>query len=441
MWVLSCALRQKPGNLTPPLPAQARMYSPLHQLTHTHINMTMTVHEVAGSLFEYASVAVAVAIGLYAILLGLLTTSTFQSHVVYLHVIQMTWFKDLNVPETFGFLKNQVTPFSIRTPDGEQLHAWHVLPVELYRKHEAALLDEPAGIISDIKSRVGFQLLRSDPNARLVLHMHGAGGTIASGYRVPNYRALSAGHPGKIRVLAFDYRGFGNSTGSPSETGLIVDALAVVDWAMNVAGIPPSRMVNFGQSMGTAVTIAISKHLATQTPPIVLAGIVLVAPFVDVATLVSTYRVAGTIPILSPIARFPLLFKCLQLFIKDKWPSKIRIAEYVQANELNRKAYRLTIIHAENDYDIPWNHSQLLFWHAVNASLPNGISYDELEQRKLDSKRDLGAAGSVVEWKAPSGIIREEILKTGLHDVVMGYPVISMAVMRFFEAADPAFAI
>ncbi|CAG8940274.1 unnamed protein product [Penicillium salamii] len=401
----------------------------------------MTASQVAGTFFKYASIPVAVVVGLYAILLGLLTTSTFQSHVVYLHAIQMTWFKDLNVPETFGFLRNQVTSFSIRTPDGERLHAWHVLPVELYRKHEASLLDEAVGLTSDVKSRYGFQLLRDDPDARLVLHMHGAGGTIASGYRVPNYRALSAGHPGKIHVLAFDYRGFGNSTGSPSETGLIIDALAVVDWAMNVAGIPPARIAIFSQSMGTAVTVAISKHLATQTPPIVLAGTVLVAPFVDIATLVSTYRVAGTIPILSPIARFPPLFRSLQRFIKDKWMSKDSIAEYVRANELNGETYRLTIIHAEDDYDIPWHHSQLLFWHAVNASMPAGISYDELEQKKLDSKKDLGAAGSVMEWNTQNGKIREEILKTGLHDVVMGYPIISMAVMRFFAAADPSFTI
>ena len=413
------------------------MNFPLLQLTQAN----MTACEVARSFFTYALIPCFVVAGLYMILLGLLTNSTFQCHVVYLHAIQMTRFKDLNAPETFGFLRNQGTPFSVTTPDGEQLHAWHVLPVELYRKHEASLLDEPVGLVSDIKSRVGFQILRDDPNSRLVIHMHGAGGTIASGYRVPNYRALSAGHPGKIHVLAFDYRGFGNSTGSPSEKGLIVDALAIVDWVMNVAGIPPSRIVIFGQSMGTAVAIAVSKHLATQNPPIVLAGTILVAPFVDVATLVSTYRVAGTIPILSPIARFPVLFKSLQRFIRDKWLSKDCIAEYVQANELNRETYRLTIIHAEDDYDIPWNHSQLLFWHAVNASLPNGISYDELEQKKLGSKKDLGAAGSVMEWVAPNGVIRQEILKTGLHDVVMGYPIISMAVMRFFESADPTFTI
>ncbi|QQK47294.1 Alpha/Beta hydrolase protein [Penicillium digitatum] len=351
----------------------------------------------------------------------------------------MTWFKDLNVPEKFGFLRNQVTPFSIRTTDGEWLFAWHILPVELYRKHQMPLINEPVGFVSDIKSRLAFQLLREDPDARLILHMHGAGGTVASGYRVPNYRALSAGNPEKIHILTFDYRGFGKSTGTPSETGLITDALAVVDWAMNVARIPPSRILIFGQSMGTAVSITMSKHLAVQTPPIVFAGTVLVAPFVDVATLVSTYRVAGTVPILSPVARFPLLFNYLQRFIRDKWLSKDSIAQYVQANELTGEKYRITIIHAEDDYDIPWHHSQHVFWHAVNASMPAGISYDDLEQKKLDSKVDMGASGSMMELKTDNGIIREEILKTGLHDVIMGYPVVTVAVMRIFEAANPSF--
>lgn len=355
----------------------------------------MSASKIVISFFIYASIAVGAVVGLYAILLGLLTTSTFQSHVVCLHAIQMTWFKDLNVPESFGFLKNQVTPFSIKTTDGERLYAWHILPVGLYRKYQKPLLEEPVGFVSDIKSRVGFQLLRDDPDARLVLHMHGAGGTVASGYRVPNYRALSAGNPGKIHVLTFDYRGFGKGTGSPSETGLVIDALSVVDWAMNVAGIPPSRILIFGQSMGTAVSIVVSKHLAVQDPPIVFAGTVLVAPFVDVATLVSTYRIAGTVPILSPLARFPFLFKYLQRFIRDKWLSKDCIAQYIRANELNGEEYRIAIIHAEDDFDIPWHHSQLVFWHAVNASMPAGISYDDLEQKKLDSKADLGAGGGL----------------------------------------------
>lgn len=45
-----------------------------------------------------------------------------------------------------------------------------------------------------------------------------------------------------------------------------------------------------------------------------------------------------------------------------------------------------------------------------------------------------------MEWRTKNGVTREEILKTGLHDVVMGNPVITMAVMRMFEAADPSFS-
>ena len=394
---------------------------------------------MARLVFKCALTSAAVLMVLYTGLLGLLTMSSFQAHVVYLHKIEMTWFKDLNVPESFGFLRSQTTPFSINSPSGETLYAWHILPVELYRQHEAALIAEPPGFALDITSRLAFKLLRDDPDARLVIHMHGAAGTVGSGYRVPNYRALSAGQPQKIHVLAFDYRGFGRSSGTPSERGLCLDAIAVVDWATDVIGIPPSRILIFGQSIGTAVSLAVSEHYALQSTPKPFAGIILVAPFVDVATLVATYRVGGSIPLLSPLARFSLLFNYLSTFIQDKWLSKDRIAEYIQANEANREKYQLTLIHAEDDYDIPSLHTEVLFWHAVNATVPPGITYDELEKSKYKSKRDLGAAGSVMEWRTKNRVIREEILKTGLHDVVMGDPVITIAVMRMFEGADPSF--
>ncbi|KAL8720031.1 MAG: hypothetical protein Q9225_003047 [Loekoesia sp. 1 TL-2023] len=389
-------------------------------------------------LLKYASLSGVLVAGLYACLLALLTTSAFQAHVVYLHKIQMTWFKDLNVPESFGFLRNQVTPFAITSSDGGLLYAWHILPIELYRRHESELTAEPSGFVSDVTSRIAYKLLRDDPHARLIIHMHGAAGTIASGYRVPNYRALSAAQPERIHVLTFDYRGFGYSAGTPSERGLILDAISVVDWAINTIGVPPSRILIFGQSIGTAVSLATLEHYAVQSPSIMFAGTVLVAPFADVATLVATYSVAGTIPILSPLASFPRLFGYLRTFIRDTWSSKDRIARYVQANEEKGEKYRLTLIHAEDDWDIPWHHTETLFWCAVSATSARGVGYDELQQTKKDTKTDLGAAGSVMEWQTGNGVIREEILKTGLHDVVMGNPVISLAVMRILAAADPS---
>jgi abhydrolase domain-containing protein 12 len=346
----------------------------------------------------------------------------------------------LDVPEVFGFLHNQVTPFSIPSSDGEPLYAWHILPTELYRKHENDLLAEPSEYISEITSRLSFKLLRDDPNARLVLHFHGGAGTLGSGYRTPNYRAISAGSPGRIHVLTFDYRGFGRTKGTPSEPGLIIDALSVVEWATKVADIPPSRILIFGQSLGTAISLAISEHYALQSPPVVFSGTILVAPFSDVDSLVATYRIAGTIPIISPLARLPKLFTYLKSFIKDKWLSKDRIAKYIKANEANGEKYRLTIIHAEDDYEVPFAHSQSLFWHAINATLEDGISVEELDRQKEETQYDIGAAGTVVEWKTNNGVIREEILKHGVHDVIMGNPVITVAAMRIFAAADPSFS-
>lgn len=86
---------------------------------------------------KHMLIPVAIDVCLYAVFLGTLVMSTFQTDVVCLHKLRMTWsLALLNVPETFGFLKNRVTPFFIATSDGEMLHAWHVLSSELYRKHE-----------------------------------------------------------------------------------------------------------------------------------------------------------------------------------------------------------------------------------------------------------------------------------------------------------------
>ena len=134
--------------------------------------------------FKYASISAMVLVGLYAGFLGLLTTSFFQAHVVDLHKSQMAWFKDLDVPKTFGFLRSQTAPFFIKSSTGGMLYAWHILPIELYRQHESALVAEPTGFALDFTSRFTFRLLRDDPDARLIIHMHGAGGTQATEFSI-----------------------------------------------------------------------------------------------------------------------------------------------------------------------------------------------------------------------------------------------------------------
>jgi len=326
-----------------------------------------------------------------------------------------------------------VTPFVIHSSDGTPLHSWHILPIGLYRRHMDELTQESPGLAEDVTTGVGFQLLRDDPDALLVIHFHGAGGNMGSGYRIPNYRALAAGNPDKIHVLTFDYRGFGKTPGVPTEKALIQDAIAVVDWAINVASIPPSRILIFGQSLGTAVNMAVAESFSSRDKPVIFAGHILIAPFVDVPTLVTTYKIAGKIPILSPVARYTKLFNILSSHIREDWSTKTRIANYVRRSEAASNKYRVTLIHAEDDYDIPWHHTSTMFWHAASATSEEGIGNAEMSTWKLGESRDIGAAGSVAHWRTEHGTISEYILKYGMHDVVMGTPIVSLAAMRIFD--------
>ena len=285
------------------------------------------------ALLQTSLIAAAASVVGYAAFVAILAIPTVQNQAVYLNRVSMTWFQDVNAPETWGFLHNQVTAFMLNTPDGHALHAWHILPLQTYLKHEDTLTKEPAGLVPDITQRSSFKLLRDDPNSLLVLYFHGAAGTLGSGYRPPSYMALYAGAPDRIHTVAIDYRGFGSSTGQPSEEGLLTDALTLVDWAAKVAKIPPSRIVVFAQSLGTAVAISLSEHLSALPEPILFSGTVLVAPFVDVERLTASYRLAGTIPLLSPVAKFPKLLSFLNSFISSKWPSKVNIAKFIRQCE------------------------------------------------------------------------------------------------------------
>ena len=60
-----------------------------------------------------------------------------------------------------------------------------------------------------------------------------------------------------LAVLAYDYRGYGRSEGRPSEAGLQLDAAAAYD-DLVARGVPPARIVCFGESLGGAVSIALA---------------------------------------------------------------------------------------------------------------------------------------------------------------------------------------
>ena len=88
---------------------------------------------------------------------------------------------------------------------------------------------------------------------------------------VARERALTAAGNG---LVALSYRGYGGSTGSPSEAGLISDAEAAYRFALTHA--PAERIVAFGESLGSGVAIALAASHK-------VGAVVLEAPFTSAA--------------------------------------------------------------------------------------------------------------------------------------------------------------
>lgn len=62
-----------------------------------------------------------------------------------------------------------------------------------------------------------------------------------------------------INLLLFDYRGYGKSTGSPSENGLYTDALAVYEYVRKRTDLNQEKIFLFGRSLGGAVALHLGK--------------------------------------------------------------------------------------------------------------------------------------------------------------------------------------
>jgi fermentation-respiration switch protein FrsA (DUF1100 family) len=106
----------------------------------------------------------------------------------------------------------------------------------------------------------------------LVLFCHGNAGNIS--HRLASLRLLQ---DLGLAVFIFDYRGYGQSEGTPSEEGTYADARGALAW-LQQRGWGREQLIYFGESLGAAVAL----QLAVEQPP---AGLVLEAPFTSIAAM------------------------------------------------------------------------------------------------------------------------------------------------------------
>jgi abhydrolase domain-containing protein 13 len=185
------------------------------------------------------------------------TMLTFISEIIYPRNLPPGARTEVPRPPQFGI--ENYEELSLPTPDGETLSAFLVKPENHSRSR-------PITIIS----------------------FHGNAGNV--GHRLPIAKVLS--NDLFCTTLMVDYRGYGLSTGSPNEKGLVIDAQTALDYVRQRDDLRGNKIVVYGQSLGGAVSIdLVAKNKGTGD----IKGLILENTFLSIAKM---------IPSVIPIAKY-----------------------------------------------------------------------------------------------------------------------------------------
>ena len=227
------------------------------------------------------------------ILAGLVATVAiaYLGIIVYLYTNQqhMLYYNEhtIETPDIRGLA---IQDLRLKTPDGETLQAWYEPP---------------------------------QPGKPVILFFHGQGGTLEMG----KWRYIRM-HKEGVGYLALAYRGFSQSTGSPTEKGLFIDGLTAYDW-LRTQGFHDSDIVIHGHSLGTGI----ATYVASQRPA---RALILEAPFTAASDVGAE--------------RYPYI--PVSLLMRDKYLSRERIKDVHMP---------VLIAHGDRDSVVPFTEGQRLF--------------------------------------------------------------------------------
>lgn len=174
--------------------------------------------------------------------------------------------------------------------------------------------------------------------SKIVFYMHGNSGSRAASHRVELYKML---REQGYHVIAFDYRGYGDSKpNTPSEFGLVRDAIAVYKYIINITK-NTNPVFAWGHSLGTGVgchTLATLKKLDIFPPR----ALVLESPFTNIREEVRQH----------PFSKF---FRHLPWFnytiVDPMYENNLR---FESDNHIGTFPQPITILHAEDDIVVPY---------------------------------------------------------------------------------------
>lgn len=172
--------------------------------------------------------------------------------------------------------------------------------------------------------------------AKIIFYMHGNSGSRAASHRIELYNVL---RNNGYHVIAFDYRGYGDSKPSgPTESGVVQDAIAVYKY---IIGITKNPIFAWGHSLGTGVgchTLATLKKLNIFGPRV----LVLESPFNNIRDEVREH----------PFTKF---FRRLPWFnytiVDPMYENQLR---FESDKHISTFPQPIMILHAEDDMVVPY---------------------------------------------------------------------------------------
>jgi hypothetical protein len=179
-----------------------------------------------------------------------------------------------------------------------------------------------------------------------IIYFHGNAGNIAG--RSDILAALGGKGFG---VLATSYRGYGKSEGSPSEKGLYDDGRAALQFLTDTQNIPISRIMLFGESLGTGV----ATQIATEHP---VAALLLQAPYTSVSG-----RAAE-----------------IYYFVPVKW---LIVDRFESIRKISQVKSPVLIFHGERDEVIPVRHGRAMF--EATTAVKQAYFMPEVHHNDFDS--------------------------------------------------------
>jgi len=157
-----------------------------------------------------------------------------------------------------------------------------------------------------------------------ILYSHGNAEDIALSFSALRKLAKKA----RVNLLAYDYSGYGLSTGRHSEKDTYADIEAAYEWLTEQQCIPPENIIFFGRSLGSGPTT----HLATKVPN--AGGLILQSPLGSIIRCV--------------LGGFAAVFDFM-----DIYKNRNKISEIGN--------YPVLIIHGKKDSVVPFEHGQELY--------------------------------------------------------------------------------